>query len=133
MKTVVVLFVLVLTLIGGEAKKAQEDTCKTLCLDKKLKEPACKESCALNKRFKTVWIEAVQCSLKCSKKHGLGSPAAKSCDEGCKKKYEDKVAEVTASCDAVCSKVEKDPLGIEKCKKICTPALIYKEIREALH
>jgi len=132
MKTVVVLFVLVLTLIGGEAKKAQEDTCKTLCLDKKLKEPACKESCALNKRFKTVWIEAVQCSLKCSKKHGIGSPAAKSCDEGCKKKGWGKGAGVTARRDVGCrNKGEKDPLGIEKCKKICTPALIYKEIREA--
>ena len=138
MKAVVVLFVLVLTLIGGaaagkktaEAKKVQEDTCKNLCLDRKLKEPACKESCALNQRFKTVSIENSQCSLKCSEQHGLGSSATRSCEEGCIKKYEAEAAEVTASCDAVCSKV-KDPHGIEKCKEMCTPALILKALEEA--
>jgi hypothetical protein len=139
MKIVVVLFVLVLTLIGGaaagkttaEAKKVQEDTCHTLCLEKKLNERACKESCALNQRFKTVSIEASQCSLKCSEQHGPGSPATKSCDEGCTKKYEAEAAEVTASCDVVCSKVEADRFGIESCKEICTPALILKALEEA--
>ena len=126
---------LVLALIAGAAadKKEKEDTCKNLCAEKKLKEPACKESCALNKRFKKVWIEAVQCSLKCNKKHGFGTPDSKSCEEGCKKKYEDKVAEITASCHTVCTKVEKEQLAIEECKKICTPSLIFKEIKEALH
>lgn len=110
MKIVVVLLLLVLTRdIGGaaagqmtaEEKKVQEDKCNTNCLEKKLEPALCKESCALGQRFQTVSIEEADCTFKCSEPQG---PATKPCEEGCKKEYEAKVAEITASCNAVCSK-----------------------------
>ncbi|KAG0531510.1 hypothetical protein BDA96_04G028800 [Sorghum bicolor] len=124
-------FILSLTLVvipliaeaeeSDDAKKAAEDFCITSCADKK--EPTinsnCKESCALNQRSDLVFFESVTCLGKCTQFDNV--PDMKSCEEGCKKEYNAKAAEVTASCNAVCSKVEKDPHRIETCKMECTP------------
>ncbi|CAD6252026.1 unnamed protein product [Miscanthus lutarioriparius] len=132
MKTMAVaFFVLSLTLVvipliaeaeeSDDAKKAAEDFCATHCADKK--EPAinsnCKESCALSQRVDLVFFESVTCLGKCTQFDNV--PAMKSCEEGCKKEYKAKAAEVAASCNTVCSKVEKDPHRIETCKMACTP------------
>jgi hypothetical protein len=127
-------FILALTLVvipliaeaeeSDDAKKAAEDFCVTLCADKK--ELAinnnCKESCALSQCSDLVFFESVTCLGKCTQFDNV--PAMKSCEEGCKKEYKAKAVEVAASCNAICSKVEKDPCRIETCKMACTHLLI---------
>lgn len=112
-----------LDLKGADAKKKlQEEFCNTLCLDKN-KEPAlkssCLESCAVSQRATLVLIEGVVCLANCAEPAAAATKPA--CEEACNKEYKAKAAEVAASCDAACSKAEKDTFFIEACKMECTP------------
>jgi hypothetical protein len=110
------------TAADAKKKKLQEEFCNTLCLDKN-KEPAlkssCLESCAVSQRATLVLIEGVVCLANCAEPAAAATKPA--CEEACNKEYKAKAAEVAASCDAACSKAEKDPFFIEACKMECTP------------